>query len=76
MEKQDNISIGVLDYEDKTPYRIYTSKQTFEKHIDLFLLWNFKNFHYVLIKDFGSFRTNKAKHHSNNHTKSVFLREE
>ena len=32
MEKQNNISIIVLDYEDKTPYRIYTLKQTFEKH--------------------------------------------
>ena len=76
IEKQNNISITVLDYENKTPYRIYTSKQTFEKHIDLFLLWNSKSFHYVLIKDFDSLMTTKAKHHGNNHTKSVLISEE
>ena len=42
-------------YKDKTPYCIYTSKQTFEKHVHLLHLSNFKNSHYVLIKDFESF---------------------
>ena len=27
MEQQNNISISLFVYEDKTPYRIYTSKQ-------------------------------------------------
>ena len=37
MEKQNNISIRVFGYEDKTPYCTYTSKQTFETHVDLLL---------------------------------------
>ena len=32
IEKQNNISINVFGCEDETPYRIYASKQTFEKH--------------------------------------------
>ena len=35
MEKQNNIFINVFVYEDKTPYLIYTSKQTFEKDVEL-----------------------------------------
>ena len=33
----------------KMKHRIYTSKQTFEKHVDLLLLANSKHSHYVLI---------------------------
>ena len=60
-EKRNNISINVLGYEDETPYPIYVSKQTFEKHVDLLVLSNSKNSQYVLIKDFNRFMTNKAK---------------
>ena len=38
----------MFDCKDKTPYSIFTSKQTF----DLLLLSNSKNSHYVLSKDF------------------------
>ena len=38
---------------------MHTSKQTFEKHIDLLLLSSSKSFHYVLIKDFNIFMTIK-----------------
>ena len=47
----------------KTPYYIYTSKQTFEKHADLILLSNSKNFCYIWVKDFDRFMTDKTKHH-------------
>ena len=57
--------MNVFAYEDETPYCIYNFKKTFEKHIDLLLLSNFKNSHYVLIKDLDRFMTNKIKHHSN-----------
>ena len=40
--------------DDETPYCIYTSKQTFEKHVHLLLLQNSKNSQYTLIKDFLS----------------------
>ena len=66
VEKQKNISINVFGNEDKIPYRIYTSKQTFGKHVDLLLLSNFKKCHCVLIKVFNRFVTNKAKHHNKN----------
>ena len=53
----------MFGYLDKTPYRIYTSKQTFEKHVDLSLLSNSQNSHYVLITDFDRFMSKKTKHH-------------
>lgn len=39
IQKQENkiISIGEFGNDDKTSYHIYASKQTFKKHIDLFL---------------------------------------
>ena len=55
IEKQNNISINVFGYEDKIRYRIYASKQIFEKHVDLLLLSNSKSCHYVLIKNFDRF---------------------
>ena len=60
IEKQ-NISINVFSYKDETPYHIYTSKQTFEKYADLLQSSNCKNSHYVLMKDFNRFITNKTK---------------
>ena len=50
--KQYNTSIIVFGYEDKTPYCIFTLKQTFEKYIDLLLLSILKDLNYVSIKDF------------------------
>ena len=58
---QSNISINVSGYEDEIPCCIYTSKQTFKKHVDLLLLSNSKNSHCVLIKDVNRFMTNKAR---------------
>ena len=46
-------------------YCIYNSKQTFEKHFDLLLLSNSKNFHYVLIRYLNRFMTNNTKHGKN-----------
>ena len=44
-------SISAFGYENKNPYCTYTSKQTFEKHVDLLLVSNARNQHYVLTKD-------------------------
>ena len=57
----------MFGYEHKAPYCIYTSKQTFEKHIDLLLSLNSKNSRHVLIKDSDTFMTNKTKHHGKKH---------
>ena len=58
-----------MHHKDETLYHIYTSNQTFEIHVDLLLLLlsNSKNYHYVLIKDFNGFMTNKTKHRGKNH---------
>ena len=61
IEKLNDISISAFGPEVETPYHIYTSKQTFEKHVDLLLSSNSINSQYVLIKDFDRFKTNKAK---------------
>ena len=63
MQKQKNkkIFLLVFGYEDKTPQCIYTSKETLEKHVDLLLLSNSKNSHYIFIKDFDTFVSNKNK---------------
>ena len=49
-------------------YAVFIFKKTFEKHVDLLLLLNTKNLHYVLIKGFNRFMTNKTKHHCKNHS--------
>ena len=59
--KQNNV------HEDKTLCCIYISKQTFENHVGFILLSSFKNCHYVLIKDFNRFITNKTKDRSKKH---------
>ena len=40
IEKQNNISIDIFGYKYKGLYRIYTSKQTCEKHAHFVLLLN------------------------------------
>ena len=37
----------------------------FKKHVNLLLLSNFKNSHYVFIKDFDGFMINKLSYHGN-----------
>ena len=68
IKKQSNISIDVFGYEDERPYQIYTSKQTFEKHVALLLLSNSKNSPYVLIKGFNRFMIIQQ----NNTVQSIF----
>ena len=61
--KKYNIIISVFSYENKKPYSIYSSKQNIEEHVDLLLIANIKNSHYVLINGFNRFVTNKTKHY-------------
>ena len=46
-----------------TPCCNCTSTQTFEKQVDLLLILDAKSQHYILIKDFNRFITNKTKHY-------------
>lgn len=38
-------------------------KTTFRKSVELLLSSNTKRFHYILIKDFNGFMTNRTNHH-------------
>ena len=62
IEKQNKININVFGYENKQPYPIYISKENFEDHIELLLITENENKHYVLIKDFNRFMFNQTKH--------------
>ena len=62
IEKQNEININVFGYENKQPYPIYISKEKYEKHMELLLITEDENKHYVLIKDFNRFMYNQTKH--------------
>ena len=67
IEKQNEININVFGYENKQPYPIYISKEKYEKHLELLLITEDKNKHYVLIKDFNRFMFNQTKHEHRKH---------
>ena len=69
IEKQNSININVFGYEDKQTYPIYVSKEKYEDHMELLLITDDEDEHYVLIKDFNKFMYNKAKHKE----KSIFV---
>ena len=55
IEKKNSIDISVFGYKDKEKYPLYTPKNTFKKHFDLFLLKKDKKC-YVLIKDSNAYK--------------------
>lgn len=55
IEKQNNIDINVFGYENIQPYQIYVSKAKFDNAMNLLLITDGENEHYVLIKDFNRF---------------------
>ena len=67
IEKQNNIRINVFGYENKQPYPIYISKETFEDQMNLLLITEDEKKHYVLIKDFNAFMYNQSKHKERKH---------
>ena len=67
IEKQNKININVFGYENKQPYPIYISKEKFENHMELLLITEDKNKHYVLIKDFNRFMRQQTKHNEKKH---------
>ena len=63
IEKKNSIDISVLGYENKVKYPIHVStKCCEEKHVDLLLLGEGKNKHYVLIKDFNTLMYDHTLH--------------
>ena len=67
IEKQNSININVFGYENKQPYPIYISKEKNEDHMELILITENENNHYVLIKDFNKFMYNQTKHEHRKH---------
>ena len=67
IEKQNSIKINVFGYEEKQPYLIHISKETFEDQMNLLLITEDEKKHYVLIKDFGKFMYNQSKHKERKH---------
>ena len=59
IEVQNNICINVFGYENKLVFPVYISDQTFKSLIDLLLLINDDQSHYVYIKDFNTFMFHK-----------------
>ena len=67
IEKQNSIRINVFDYEEGQPYPIHISKEKFEDQMNLSLITQDENRHYVLRKDFNKFMYNQSKHKERKH---------
>ena len=67
VEKQNSIRINVFGYEDRQPFPIHISKETFEDQMNLLLITKDEKKHYVLIKDFNAFMYNQSKHKEGKH---------
>ena len=65
--KQNQINIDVFGYEDGQPYPLFISKEKFEDHMEILLLSENENKHFVLIKDFNRFMFNKTKYKNKKH---------
>ena len=67
IEKMNSININVFCYEENQIFPLYVSKEKFEDHMELLLITDGKNKHYVLIKDFNKLMYNQTKHESRKH---------
>ena len=67
IENQNQINIYVFGYENKQQYPIYVSKEKYEKHMELLLITENENKHYVLIKGFNRFMRHQTKHNERKH---------
>ena len=67
IEKQNEININVFGYENKQPYPIFVSKEKYNKQMNLLLITENENKHYVFIKDFNRFMYNQTKHEHRKH---------
>ena len=61
IERQSNICINMLCYENGLTYPVYVSDQKCHNSMDLLLISDGNNSHYVYIKDFKRFMCNTTK---------------
>ena len=67
IEKQNNICINLFGYEEKQPFPIYISKEKHQDHMELLLITEGENKHYVLINEFNKFMFRQNKHEHKKH---------
>ena len=67
IEQQNEININVFGYENKQPYPIHVSKEKYDNQMNLLLITENENKHYVLIKGFNKFMHNQTKHNGRKH---------
>ena len=67
IEKQNEININVFGYENKQPYPIFVSKEKYDRQMNLLLITENDNKHYVLIKDLNRFMFNQTKYEGKKH---------
>ena len=67
IEKQNEININVFGYENKQKYPIHVSKEKYEDCMNLLLITENENKHYVLIKHFNKFMYDVTKHKDSKH---------
>ena len=61
IEMMNNVCINVFAYQNELVFSIYASDQNFKGSMDLLLLKNDNNSHYVYVKDFNRLMFHKAK---------------
>ena len=74
IERQNNICINASCYENGLTYPVYVSDQKFHNSIDLLLISDENNSHYVYIKDFNKFVCNKTKNKNKKYFCNCLLR--
>ena len=62
LEQKNNICINVFCYENGLMYPAYVSNEKCKNCMDLLMITEENNSHYVYIKDFNRFMCNKTKH--------------
>ena len=67
IEKQNDICINLFGYEEKQKFPIYISKEKYQDHMELLLITEGENKHYVLIKDFNKFMFKQSKYEHKKH---------
>ena len=67
IEQKNNICINVFCYENELTYPRYVLDQKFKNCMDLLMITEENNSHYVYVKDFNRFMYNKTKINNKKH---------
>ena len=67
IEKQNSMRINVFGYENEQSFLIHISQEKFKDQMNLLLITEDENKHYILIKDFNAFMYDQTKHKNKKH---------